>query len=110
MKYFITEQERENTCYHEWQKGHFDGVSFWKNDSLLISEDMHYKLGLEELFKIIIPEYDPLGETEVSEKQWILLMQKASELGGEVLECLQEADKWVNNTLKEYYMFTMIGM
>ncbi|MCM1473187.1 MAG: ribosomal protein S18-alanine N-acetyltransferase, partial [Muribaculaceae bacterium] len=49
MKYFIYENQRgDATYYHEWYKGRFDGVSFWKSDSLLISEDIHYMLGLEE--------------------------------------------------------------
>ncbi|MDE6501155.1 MAG: ribosomal protein S18-alanine N-acetyltransferase [Ruminococcus sp.] len=110
MKYFIYENQRNSTCYHEWYKGHFDGISFWKSDSLLISEDMHFMLGLEEIFSMIIPDYDPVGETEVSENQWIMIMKKASETGGQIYECLKEADSWVTETFKEHNVFTMIGM
>ena len=110
MKYFIYENQRNSTCYHEWYKGHFDGVSFWKSDSLLIHDDIHWTLGLEEFFSMIIPDYDPLGEIEVSENQWNTIMQKSSETGGQIYECLQEADNWVKETFKEYNTFTMIGM
>lgn len=110
MKYFIYENQRKNTNYHEWYKGHFDGVSFWKNDSLLISEDIHYILGLEDFFKMFIPDYDPVGETEVSKNQWIMIMKKASEIGGQLYECLKEANNWITETFKKYDVFTMIGM
>lgn len=111
MKYFIYENQRgDATYYHEWYKGHFDGVSFWKSDSLLISEDIHGILGLEEIFKVFIPDYDPLGETEVSENQWHMIMKKATETGGQLYECLKEADNWATETFKEHNIFTMIGM
>ena len=110
MKYFIYENQRDTTCYHEWYKGHFDGVSFWQNDSLLISDDIHWTLGLEEIFKTFIPDYNPVGEIEVSENQWHMIMKKASEIGGQLYECLKEADSWVTETFKEHNIFTMIGM
>lgn len=110
MKYFITENERTGTCYHEWQKGHFDGVSFWRNDSLLLHEDMHYKFHLEEIFKILMPHYNPCGEVEVSKTQWVLILKKADEIGGDVAECIHEADIWAKETFEKYEVFTMIGM
>lgn len=111
MKYFIYENQRvDATYYHEWYKGHFDGVSFWKSDSLLISEDIHCMLKLEDIFKMFIPDYDPIGETEVSENQWNMIMKKATETGGQLYECLKEADNWITETFKEYDIFTMIGM
>ncbi len=29
MKYFVSDNERKNTVYHEFQKGSFDGHTFW---------------------------------------------------------------------------------
>ena len=110
MNYFITEAERNTTCYHEWSKGHFDGKSFWKSDSLLISEDTHYRLGLEGLFRSVIPAYSPIGETEVSKEQWSMIKKEADRLGNELLECVNEADIWAQKTFREYGVFTMIGM
>lgn len=110
MKYFITESERDSTCYHEWARGYFDGVSFWAKDSLLIDDDRHYQLGLEKIFQLFIPDYHPLGECTVTEKQWKSIMKKAVETGGELLACLQEADTWAKENFREYKVFTMIGM
>lgn len=110
MKYFIYENQRKGTCYHEWYKGHFDGVSFWKNDSLLISDDIHWELSLKEIFRMFIPDYDPFGEIEVSENQWDMIIKKSAEIGGKLYECLKEADNWIKETFKQYDVFTMIGM
>lgn len=110
MQYFITEYERVLTCYHEWAKGKFDGVSFWEPDSLLIDDSTHYRLHLEELFRSVIPEYDVFGEIPVTKAQWDAIMEKAREAGGEVLACMQEAESWVAETFAEYDVFTMIGV
>lgn len=110
MKYFITETERNGTCYHEWYKGHFDGISFWEKESLLISDDILYQLNLERIFNMFIPDYDSAGECEVKKEQWELIMKKAVEMGGELFECLKEADIWVRNTFEKYDVFTMIGL
>ena len=40
MKYFVFDHERKNTVYHEFQKGRFDGHTFWKSDSISISDDL----------------------------------------------------------------------
>ena len=40
MKYFCTEDKRVGTCYHEFQKGKWDEHTFWKEDSLLLSDDV----------------------------------------------------------------------
>lgn len=110
MKYFITEAERKGTCYHEWAEGRFDGTSFWQPQSILISEEIHFALGLEKLFQKVIPSYDPLGEVEVSRIQWAQILENGLALGGEVFECLNEADVWVRENFQRHDVFTMIGM
>ena len=110
MNYFITESERRATDYHEWAKGQFDGVSFWQPDSLLISEDTHYRLGLEKLFRQAIPDYDPLGEFTVTPAQWEIIRQAAEDCGSEILACIREAEEWVRETFETHGVFTMIGV
>lgn len=110
MKYFITENERDGSYYHEWAKGQFDGEHFWQPDSLLLPHDTLTLLHLDILFLRVIPEYDVLGEIPVSKVQWAAIMEKARETGGEVLACMQEAESWVAETFAEYDVFTMIGM
>lgn len=110
LKYFCTEEKREGTCYHEFQKGKWDEHTFWKEDSLLISDDMLAELKLAGLFRNAIPGYDPYGPAEVNKEQWSMLLELAKENGGAFLEVLQEADVWVQECLAEHDVFTILGI
>ena len=110
MNYFVTDEERRNTVYHEFQKGHFDGKTFWKADSLCLHDDVLYTSGLEGIFRRVISDYSDTGECEIDIILWNAVMQEAQRSGGTALECLQEADAWVCDTLQEYGVFTIIGV
>ncbi len=110
MKYFVTDQERRNTIYHEFQKGHFDGKTFWKADSLCLHDDVLYTSGLEGIFRRVIPDYSDTGESEIDAKLWNTIVQEAYQSDGTALECLLEADAWARDTLEEYGVFTIIGI
>lgn len=110
LKYFCTEEKREGTCYHEFQKGKWDEHTFWKEDSLLISDDMLAELKLSRLFRKGIQNYDPYGPVEVNREQWSVLLELAKENEGACLEALQEADVWVQECLSEHEVFTILGI
>lgn len=110
MKYFVSDNERKNTVYHEFQKGSFDGHTFWKSDSISISDDDAYELGVLNLFKSVIPDYNEYSEFEIDMALWNCIKQKAQQIGGEVLECILEAEQWVEKTYLEYEVFTIIGV
>lgn len=110
MKYFCTEKERKGTCYHEFQKGRWDGKTFWKEDSLLLDDDIHWQLGLGKLFKELLPHYDAYAETEVSRRQWDAIIQRARESGGELQIAIEEADTWIRKELGAEECFTILGM
>ena len=110
MKYFCREKERKGTCYHEFQRGRWDGKTFWKEDSLLLDDDILWQLGFEKLLKETLPHYDAYAETEVSRKQWNAIMQRARELGGELQEAVEEADTWIRAELGEEECFTILGL
>ncbi len=110
MKYFVNDNERKNTVYHEFQKGCFDGQTFWKSDSISLSDDLLCTLGIRELFISLIPDYNDYSEFEIDKELWNRIMQKAQQIGGEVLACILEADQWVTNTFLEYEVFTIIGV
>lgn len=110
MKYFVIDQERKNTVYHEFQKGKFDGHTFWKTDSISLSDDILVTLGIEGLFANVIPNYNSYCEFEVDKELWNDIKRKAQEIGGEVFVCILEADEWVQNTYLEYDFFTIIGV
>lgn len=110
MKYFCTENERIGTCYHEFQKGKFEKMEFWKMDSLLIHDDVHCALGLGTLIESVIKDYDHFSHTEVTKEQWKMIYDKAIASGGELKEALSEAKAWVDDTFTEYDVFTMLGL
>ncbi len=110
MKFFCYDNERIGTCYHEFYRGKFDGVSFWAEDSISIADEVHYQLGLEDLFMSVIPKYDVFGETEVTEKQWTEILVQAEKIGGDTYKAIIEADKWVCETFRTHSVFTMLGI
>lgn len=109
MKYCCTESDRKGTCYHEFQKGKFNG-SFWDKDSILIDDDILNDLHLAELFHSVIPSYDECGQTEVSQEQWHEIYLKASKIGGEVKNAIDEIDLWTKNIFKTENVFTILGL
>nr|WP_288625771.1 hypothetical protein [uncultured Roseburia sp.] len=44
MKYFVTDRERDGTCYHEFYKGRWDGKTF-----------CHQRSGIFNALSIILP-------------------------------------------------------
>lgn len=110
MKYFCTETEREGTCYHEFQKGKWDGCTFWKENSLLLHDDMFGELKLGKLFKMVIPEYDSYGNTEVTKAVWADVCQRAAVMAGEVQAAIQEADVWVQENFETEEVFYILGL
>ena len=43
MKYFVTDRERDGTCYHEFYKGRWDGKTFWKEDSISLHDNIMFQ-------------------------------------------------------------------
>ena len=95
MKYFCRDHEREGTCYHEFQRGKWDGSSHWKADSLCIHDDVMIEIGLDALLARCIPGYDPWGPTAVLLAQWNEVCRLSKQSGGPVAEAMVEADRWV---------------
>lgn len=110
LKYFSTEENREGTCYHEFQKGRWDEHTFWKKDSLLLSDDVLTELKLGKLFRKALQDYDPYGPVEVDKKQWATLLELACEDGGVCMDALQEADAWAQECFATEEVFTILGI
>lgn len=110
MKYFAADSERKNTVYHEFQKGHFDGKTFWKADSINLSDDLLFTLHIEDLFRRVIPDYSDTGESEIMPALWANILREAEAVGGAVFDCIAEADAWAKETFREYDVFTVIGI
>lgn len=111
MKYFVTNNERESTCYHEFYKGKWDGSTFWKEDSLSLHDDiMIENKGFEDAIRAVIPTYDPCGETEVSFEEWKKIGRIIKQMDECSQELYQEADAWLKDVFKEYECFTILGI
>jgi len=116
VKYCYTESDRKGTCYHEFQKGKFNG-SFWKEDSLLIHEDsllIHddnlYILHLADIFHSVVPSYSEYGETEIIKEQWNEIYNRASEIDGEIKIAIDEINCWAKIVFKTEDIFTILGI
>jgi hypothetical protein len=109
LKYFIRLNKMEHTAYHEFQKGKWDGETFWKSDSLLLSDEIYRELHLLNLFRII-PGYDPYEITEINRAQWNMIKENAATLGTEVQDLVKEADFWVKENFETSDVFTIIGL
>ena len=110
LQYFCTEENRKGTCYHEFQKGKWDEHTFWKNDSLLLSDDVLVELELGKLFRKSIQGYDPYGPVEVNKEQWLMLLEAANQAGDAQMEALQEANEWAQECFATEEVFTILGI
>ena len=67
MKYFVTDRERDGTCYHEFYKGRWDGKTFWKEDSISLHDNIMFQAKeFIAALVVCVPKYDPFGETEIT--------------------------------------------
>ena len=98
MKYCITIDKKQGTCYHEFYRGRWDEVSFWKKDSLLLHDDILFSMiGFVEALETAFPDYDPFGETEVSVEKWRQIGEIISKKSRESQELYAEIDEWATD-------------
>ena len=109
MKYFITERERDGTWYHEWAKGKHNGETFWSDDSIMLPVQTMRDIGMYRFFCDVIPNYDAYEDAVIDKQLWESIKLRSQEVGGEIAECIDEAESWVRETFKEYDAFTIIG-
>ena len=111
MKFFVRNNERENTCYHEFYKGKWDGKTFWKEDSLSLHDNLMFEnKGFVDAIMEFIPTYDPFAETEVSVDEWEKIGQVIKQKDECSQDLYQEADEWLKEVFKEYDCFTILGL
>lgn len=111
MKYFVSDNERNGTCYHEFYKGKWDGKTFWKDDSISLHDNIMFEYkGFVDAILEVIPTYDPFGETEITLEEWekiglnTMLRDEVSK------EIYHEADIWAKEVFKEHKCFTILGI
>ena len=113
-KYLTTEQERKQeqrgTLYHEFYKGKWDKKTFWKEDSLLLCDDILHRTGLVKILEELVCNYNYYGETEIDQVQWETILKRASAAGGELEQVVLELEPWVNCNYEEHTVFTILGI
>ena len=109
MKYFITEREREGTWYHEWAKGKHSGETFWNDDSILLSVETMRDVDIYSFFYDVIPNYDAYEDAVIDKDLWENIKERSKEYSTQIQKCIAEAESWVQETLKQYDVFTIIG-
>lgn len=112
MKYFVNNDQRSGTCYHEFYKGKWDESTFWASDSILLHDDILYEAAeFAEAIAEIIPVYDPYGETEIYPEQWKMIGERVCKSGNQMaVELYFEANEWVQDVFPSYGCFTIIGI
>ena len=104
------DRDRSGTDYHEIVRGQWNGEDYWSDSSLYISDSCLKETGLLCLLRDSIGEYDRYGVTEISERQWSLLMRKAEKAQGEALTAAREIDDWVREGEAHDPVITVIGI
>lgn len=112
MKFFITESQRKqigDTCYFEFQKG--QKIKEYKfvcrrEDSLLLHMDIVDKMKLYS----IIPNFNYYDITIIDKNIWNVILCKAKNENGIVMEVINELSTWVEDNFKESDHFVILGI
>ena len=112
MEFFIHNNERDCTAYHEFYKGKWDGKTYWSDDSIylhdneLVSHD-----GFYDALKNTIPDYDPYDiPTVVTREVWAKVREAIPDKDTESLELYEEANAWAKEPLEKDGLFTILGI
>ncbi len=112
MKYFVSNDERKGTCYHEFYKGkwNLEVNGFYCVDSIYLHDDIlvghsNFSYCLQKH----LDNYSDTGVTEIILEQWekikIYMMAYKNEL-----ELVNELDNWLLGVYSEYDVVTILGI
>ncbi len=111
MKYFVTNKNRKGTAYLEFYKGHWDGKTFNKDDSLFLNENiLSDNNEFNSAILSVVPEYDPYGITEISATQWKEIGDVFTNKSIESRKIYMELNSWLLNVFQTADCFTIIGL
>jgi hypothetical protein len=110
VKYFVYNNQRDGTCYHEFYKGKWNRWKYWKSDSIFLDDDYLFK-GFSDAIKEIVPYYDPFGATKISIDQWNKIGEIITAKDIESQEVYHEADLWLKEQVfHKHKCFTILGI
>ena len=106
-KYFVLNNEREGTFYHEFAFGKCKNV-YWNEKSIYIDDFEMQKI--YKIFEDNVDKYDYFGSTIVDEKSWNKIIENLDNYSFEIKEAVYEIQEWVEYSLERYKCFTIIGI
>lgn len=109
MKYFVYDDQRKGTCYHEFYQGKWDEHTFWKADSISLHDDLLPGEFVEAITEVI-PTYDPYGITEVSAVEWTEIGKVILTKDQKSQDVYKEADSWLEGVFQTHACFTILGI
>ncbi|MCF0117729.1 MAG: hypothetical protein HUJ61_06770 [Bacilli bacterium] len=109
MHYFIVEDMRQGTCYHEFQTGNKKDV-FWDRTSLLLSDDLMEKTGLYKFLEKNVPHYNYYGPSVISKETWELLKKYSRSESKIIQDIIKEMLPWAERSIEVYGCFTIYGI
>ena len=109
MKYFVQYSDSIRGCYHEFYKGKWDEVTFWKKDSIFLHDNIMTD-GFVEAIIEVIPTYDPFGETEISVSEWQEIWKRVLEKDTVSQKQYKEANDWLEGVFQKHKCFTILGI
>ena len=113
MYYFLDADRRKargGTLYFEFQPGPFRG-KHWQADSLFLPAPLFDDLGLFDLFRQAIPDFNYYYVTQVSPAQFRVLQKLAEDHHTQcAAEILAELAPFAQMWLAEYGCFTICGI
>lgn len=110
MKYCCLNNERQGSCYFEFQKGKQDNWCFWMDDSLYLHADIVDELHISKLLMQVVPYFHYYGATHVSREYWQEVKRLSGEMDSKTQEIIAEIDEWVQNCFLTEKYFTLLGI
>lgn len=111
LKYFIYNNERVGTCYHEFFMGKWDEQTFWSDSSLYLDDDLFIEFNLyEQVFSKVFAPYNVCGDNRVTNSDWERICAVSEQCGGEVRELFDELKPWAEENFSKYGEFWILGI
>ena len=111
LKYFINNNQRKGSCYHEFYKGKWDNETHWKDNSVYLHDDILYDaMDFADAIREVLPEYDPAGCIEVSVDDWLKIGKAVDQKDILAREIYQDANMWVQLACAECGCITILGV
>lgn len=110
LKFAKENAEECSTYFLEFTKDSIENIHPWKEDSIYMYGEIFDALGLNKIFREVVPEFDFYDNTLVSVEKWNELYKKSRTMDQNVMEVFAELKVWVDECLEQQGDFVIRGM